>query len=118
MQRPPSIRLEWFRHPTGRWSRLAFIDPDLTPRPWGVLVVWQEARTTTVAVAYGSIRDLVAQLRQNPLVRAFGSESLLVSWAPASPGAARYLMDAMKPAVRIPDPLNARPVHCNTPNII
>ena len=56
MQQQRRLELRWTRHPTGRWSRIRFIDPNLA-NVEGVWVIWQEGRTSTLEVGQDLVSD-------------------------------------------------------------
>ena len=114
-----SVRLDWVRHPTGRWSRFAFIDPQLA-NVVGVFVVWKETGAT-VWVGQGNVRDEIVKLRDDPRVTRFGSESLLIAWARVDSSetrnrADRYLAETLNPQVPAKR-ANVAPLRVNTPNL-
>ena len=112
------MRLDWIRHPTGRWSRFAFIDPDLA-NTVGVFVIWQEGRNPTAYVGQGNVRDEIVRLRRYDPVSRYG-ESLLIAWASMQPEelrlrAHRHLCEVLNPTVRT-EVTTRPPLRVNTPN--
>ena len=111
------MRLDWIRHPTGRWSRFAFIDPDLA-NTVGVFVIWQEGRNSTVYVGQGNVRDEIVRLREEQ--RVGRSDALLIAWARVSSaetrdGVERWLAEILKPEIQVPRSSRA-PLRANTPH--
>ncbi len=100
--------LDWFRHPTGRWSRLAFIAPALAKNVEGVFVIWQDRTYRKVYVGHGNVKDEIVRLRQDVRGTRFGSESLLIAWAliqhpKTRERVHRYLVERLRPNYRIFD---------------
>ena len=111
-------RLPWFRHPTGRWSRFKYIDPDMA-NTIGVFVIWQSGYASTVYVGHGNVRDEIVRLRKHGPVSRYG-ESLVIAWATIQSEdirvrAHRHLCEVLKPVVRT-EVTTRPPLRMNTPN--